>query len=355
VISSSFRAAEWEFRTGFFFNGDSLAVLLANLGTNYVGSLGLVLLLLPLGFMAIYPVSRDSRERDLFLIACLLGFAPFVWRAQYIQLIIMPFAYLLAGLAIQRGSRVMEVLSTPRRVFRKRPRSRKWKARGMRIRVSALALFFVACIAFSLLMFDHRLNIREPGTGEMNWPNDSEASLGIYISTYDSPNKQFVSVSGLLDRRIGWFSGWSSPVTDATALQASGYLNADGSTFVADSDENRSYLDYLMSFYNVNDMFDVSENETLYWLSWHDIYGFFRLYYSSPSEALYGQNLVSTDQARITLVIERNTLGDRISNIYLGEGTIFSRFLSAVSHETYIVYENEDYSSFLVAGPAGGS
>jgi len=358
VISSSFRAAEWEFRTGYFFNGQSLAVLLVNLATNYVGSLGIILLMLPFGFMALYPSSRDSRERDMFLIACFLGFAPFVWRAQYIQLIIMPFAYLLAGLAIQRRRRVNEVLGAPARLLRKHPRHRIGKRLWERIRVVSLTLFIVLCLAFSMWMFAHRLTIVEVGTDEKNWPNDSEANTGIYLSNFETDNKQFISVSGIIDRRVSWFSYWDSPITDATGLQASGYLKADTTTFVQTLSEG-NYIDYMMSFYNVNSMFQVDRNTTkdwyLYNLSWSNIYGFFHLYFiNDRAEAWIGGPYVSTDQARITIIVEINAIGDKLANIYMGEGVLPSPFLRAISSNCYILYENEMYRSLLIAHSTGG-
>ena len=349
AISSSFRTAEWEFRTGFFFSGDSLAVLLMNLGTNYVGGIGLILVLLPIGFMAVYPTSRDSREHDIFIIASFLCFAPFVWKAQYIQLIIMPFSYLLAGLAYQRRIRVKEVIRAPSRLLRKRPKPRVVKRERARLRTVAMSLFFVMCFVFSMFMFNHRSNIEEPSTREKNWPNDSEANLGIYIGAFETENRNLISVSGILDRRIGWYSGWDSPITDAATLQASGYLNASTDTFTFKG-VNDSYFDYLTTFYNINSMFVINssaEEMDHYYLSWPDIFGFFRLYYENSSHPWFSPKL-STDEARISILIEITELGDCLSNIYLGQGVLYSRVLDDITSHTYKLYENEIYSSYLV-------
>src|SRR4030067_1015999 len=98
--------AELEFRTGYLWTGDTPMILLGNLSTNYIGSVGLALLLLPFGIIALYPSSRSTRDKDVFLMISFIVFAPLAWKTQYIQLVMLPFLYLLVGIAIMRLEKV---------------------------------------------------------------------------------------------------------------------------------------------------------------------------------------------------------------------------------------------------------
>jgi hypothetical protein len=350
-ISSSFRMAEWEFRTGFLLSGDSLSVLLVNLGTNYIGSIGIILILFPLGLVALFPISRYYKEKDLFLIVTMLIFAPLLWKAQYIQLIVLPFAYLLAGLALERRKSLIAVIRDS--LGGKRPLPRHNRVRVGRTRIPAVALFFVLCIVFSLLMFAHRSSIVEPQTNNRNWPTDSEVSLGVYLGVVSEDDKAaFVSASGLLDRRIRWFSGLDSPVTDATCLQASGYLDATTADFTFVAGGEWSFFGFLSSFYDVSRYYRLSgyvEDRSLYELSWSDIFGFYRLYFEDPDSALLYPK-VSAQEAGIHYVVEINSMGDYVPNIYMGEGVMPSPFLRELSADSYVLFENDRYQAFLAVG-----
>jgi len=354
-MSFSYFMAELEFRTGFFLSGDTPFVIFANLSTNYVGSVGLLLLLLPMGFMAIYPSSKESRERDIFLIVTMLIFAPVAWKTQYIQLIMLPFFYLLVGLAISRVDRVLlPGLRMILREWRKAPKTAHPRFRLPRAFKSGMVVgFLVLCLIFSLVMFDHRSSFSEPGTDIMTWLSNEEISLGSYIGNYESNDKDvFVSPLGTLDRRIRWFSGWDSPTADPAVLVAHGYLSATAKDFHLVA-QHSDYVDFLSSFYEFGNYYLLNtsvENHTLYQLSWYDIFGFFKLYFQDEN-CSYMNPHISTNQAGIELVVEISYIPGRAPNAYAGQGTIPNKFLQEMGTLSYSIYENTDYRVYLAAMP----
>jgi len=347
---SSYLAAEWEFRSGFLFEGRSPLSMLANLATNYVGSVGLVIVLFPVALVVLYPNSRESRERDYFLICTFLFFAPFVWKAQYLQIILLPVLYLLAGVAIQRRARIVGILRmlTGGRIHL----GVSFKPSRIPGRSAVFLSVLIVCMMFSTGMFIHRSNMSNPYTGEKDWPSESAANLGMYMGAFDGSNQAvFVSNSGFLDRHLRWYSGWDSPVVDSCSLLAHGYLNVteDDFKYTIAGD----FIGFLSSFYRQQDFYEVNRSMpdyNLYLLSGGDIYGFFRLYYLNSSSAMIGPT-VSATEARIMLVVEIDRFGDSITNPYLHEGLIKSSFLKEVSSDSYVVYRNNDYSAFLAAMP----
>lgn len=350
-ILLSYRFGEWEFRTGFLFEGDSLSILVGNLAANYVGGMGLGLLILPIGLVGIYPTSRDTRERDVFVLLVIVMLAPLLWKAQYLQLMLLPFFYLIIGLAIQRRRRIHGVIMRASKGIPKRI--------NLSVRLPrhtgdlAFAVFISACLVFSTGLFIHRANMTEPNTGNRNWPTDSEVNLGLYVGAFDGGSRQaFVTASDLLDRRVQWISGWSCPVIDSVTLQSNGYLDASRDDFNI-SQEVDNQLMFLFSFYNFKEYYVLSQsipNRTLYDLSYTDVYGIYRLYYLSPTTA-YSIPRVSTNQAGISLVVLVNSMGNSIYNLYLGEGTIKSAFLAEVSSKAYTVYASDAHTAYLAANP----
>jgi hypothetical protein len=350
-IAFSYRIGELQFQTGLFFEGHSPIILLANLAINYVGGMGLPILLLPAGFVALYPICGDSREKDLFPLLALVIFAPMLWQADYMQLMLLPFAYLVAGLAISRRNRLRALASRMGRRLKIKPR----KARtSLRLWPAAIALFMVACLIFSSLMFIHRINIKDPITGLSNWPNDSEVNLGLYVGDMPGkPDHAFVSATGTLDRRVRWFSEWQSPVTDSVVLKSAGYLNATPSDFEITL-ERGDLLYYLLAFFDFKKFYTLDvPNKDLYDLSYGDIYGYFRLYFLDSTN-VYASPHVSTVEAGISIVIEINSMGHTTYNLYYGQGTLKSRLLEDVSSNAYVLYENQDYTAFLAAAPVPG-
>jgi hypothetical protein len=349
-IAFSYRMGEWQFSSGLLFMGDSIPVLLGNLAVNYVGSMGLALLMLPLGLTALYPKSKSSIDRDLFPLVTLVIFSPMIWQAYYMQLILLPFAYLLFGLAIARRRRIVSLLApVGRRVFR---RSRSRRVLPKNLWASSISLFLVACLVFSGVLFIHRIDIREPVTEVTNWPSDSEANLGLYLGGIGNiDHRVFVSGSDMLDRRVRWFSEWQSPVTDSVVLEGSGYLNATSRDFSMSS--SNDYPRVLLAFFDFQAYYTLNKslpNIDLYKLSYYDIYGFFRLYYLDRDTA-YASPQVSTSQAGISVVLEIDTLGDSAHNLYFGEGALPSAFLREVSSSCYTLFENDHHIAFLVANP----
>lgn len=348
-LSLSYRLGEWEFRTGFLFQGDSIPILLGNLGANYVGGMGLGLLLVPFGLMSVYPTSVESRERDVFTVLALLVVTPLLWKSQYLQLVLLPFAYLLLGLAIHRRRRLAEEFG--RILSRFRP-NRRVHLRIPRATVNGMvAVFLLACLVFSAIMFVHRSNISVPNTGCKVWPTDSEVMTALYIKDVSSDGfESFVTASDMVSRRIQWFSRWTCPVIDSPALRADGYLEATRDDFVASSGSH-DYTKLLFSFYNFEAYYTLNPqmpNRSLYYLSYGDIYGFFRLYFVNSSDA-HAFPRVSTNEAEISVVIEINSMGSAAHNLYFGEGVLQSRFLASVSSDGYSIYQNDYCTAYLAA------
>lgn len=347
----AYRLAEWEFSTGYFLKGDSPLILLVNLATNYIGSLGLILLVFPLAAVAFYPSSRDSRKRDMFVIVVLLVFAPFVWRAQYVQLIMLPFIYLVAGLSLQRLTKVMRNVAAFRALIRLRRLRFSFRPR---LRRAAIASFIVFCVLFSLMWHYHRSNMTDASTGQPNWPTEANVNTGLYMRSLDgSGSGAFVSNSGLLDRRLDWYSDWNSAAGDPVSLLADGYLNATADDFRPKPGIRGDYLGLLSALYKIDRVFELNSSMpdyNLYTLSWVDSFGFLRLYLRDPGSAAFLPR-VSTSEANITLVVELLSLGDQIRNPYTLEGSMRSRFLEEVSSSTYMMYEDGETCAFLAAMP----
>jgi hypothetical protein len=353
-VAFSYRMGVWEFRTGMFFEGESFHVLLGNLMVNYVGSMGLALLLLPFGFIAMIPSSKHSLERDVFPLIIFAVFAPMMWQAMYMQLMLLPFAYLMIGLAISRRDRVKALAQRFKGLLRIRTKrsgrsyAKFWNA--------ALAVFLVLCLVFSTLLFAHRMDLKESTTGLSNWPEDPEVNIGLYAGDIPfSDEKSFVSASGLLDRRIRWYSDMQSPVSDSSVLEANGYLNATADDFTI-SVQQDNYLYFLFAFFDFKRFYELNASypyKYRYDLSYNDIYGFFRLYYMEAKSA-YASPPISTAKADIALVVEIISMGDTTYNLYMGEGPIHSNFLREVSSKTYIIFENDELRMFLAADPRSG-
>ena len=359
---SSYMVAEWEFQTGFLLTGSSPFVILVNLVANYVGSIGLLIVLFPASLMILYPKSRDSHARDVFMIVTFLFYSPMVWKAQYLQVLLLPIVYLFIGLAVQRRTRLLHVVLIPFRRFRRpskelsKSHPKRTRARPRYTKAFAILATFLVVGTFSVGMFVHRSNMVNSLTNERDWPSDSEINVGLYLgSLRDEENKFFVSNSGFADRHIRWYSGWSSPVTDPASLQAHGYLNARPGYFVYGLRED--FLGFISSFYKQQDFYTLNKSVAdyeLYALSWQDIYGFFRLYFKNEESPILRDTIVSCGEARISYVVEIINLGDTLSNPYLHEGSIKSRFLEEIGSGTYITYKNDMYQMFLAADPQPG-
>lgn len=350
-VSSSFQLGEVEFRTGFFLEGDSPFVLLVNLGSNYVGSTGLTLLLLPLVIPALYPRSAESRVRDMFLVLILVFFAFLVWKVQYVQLLITPFLYLAIGLSVDRTRHIIQMLKpVVMRIRLMGVASRMWRL--SRWRPAILAIFIVASVAFSIGMLAQRGVLIEPNVNQYNWPKDATVNTGAYIGDIDCDESHyFVSNTGLLDRRIRWFSGWDSVVTDPVVLKADGYLSAERSDFSLSSEMHGDVLAFLVSFYKLDRIYQLNssvEDYRLYQLSMNDPYGLLRLYFEDETYAWSAPHISSTE-ARIGLVVQSIDLGDRIRNPFTYEGTIECGFLTEVSEKSYCICMDEEYKVYLAA------
>lgn len=354
-ISSTYRMAEIEFKTGFLLEGDSLVFLIANLWTNYVGSIGLVLLLIPLSMAALYPESRGTRKTDVFMIVMVIVFAPYVWKAQYVQLILLPFAYILAGTAIQRYPRIKGLLS---RSYASVRRKEQMPVMGRISRTATIvfSLFLLVSTAFSMVMYEHRATLADPFTDEANWPSGSIVNVANYIGSDGYGDwEQFLSNSGMVDRRIGWFSEWDCPLVDPTQLQASGYLNVNRSDLVFELESDVDFFTYLTSFYKAQTYYWIDpdiENRELYDLCW-DNFGILRIYYQDPSTAMLTPK-VNLSTARISMVVVLNQMGSQIMNPFTAQDTFTSEFLVEVTSKTYKIYDSDNYCIHLAAAPYYG-
>jgi hypothetical protein len=354
-VAFSYKMGLWQFRTGFLFHGDTLPILLGNLAVNYVGSMGLALLLLPIGLVVLYPVSRESMDRDIFPLLTLVVLTPMLWQSDYMQLMLLPYSYLIIGLAIYRRERLIGYASSLRRRLPVGRKKRK-PLTTARVRVVASSLFVIGCMVFSAVLFHHRLNIKESATGISNWPSDSEVNLGVYVGNAQfGEHEYFVTASDLLDRRVRWYSEWQCPVSDPVILKASGYLSATSKDFSIAMDSH-NYINYMFAFFDFKRFYVLNPeipDRDLYYLCYEDIYGFFRLYFLNPNTA-YASNRVSTQEAGISIVIEVNKMGDSAHNLYFGEGTLHSNFLGEISSSTYMMFRNDDFTAFLAAEPVPG-
>ena len=272
-ISVSYRLAEFEFGTGFLFSGDAPLDLLGNLVANYVGSIGLVTILFPMSLIVLYPRSRANSSRKYFLLAVFIAFSLLVWNAQYTQLILMPFFFTVGVLAIQKRREWIAFLRSLIRIGRLDGLQKRIPdGLGTKVVVAFVAL----CILFSAFMFHHRMAVSYAFTGETNQPSDSTANLGAYLSSSTSSFDQtaFVANSGLLERRIRWVSGWDAPVSDVTALLASGYIELKADDFILDPGDDVSQIAFLSSFYKPDKFYRLNPLNPYYELvslSWGDI------------------------------------------------------------------------------------
>lgn len=348
-VSSAFLVGEAEFQTGYFLEGESVFVLLVNLASNYVGSIGLVILILPFTVVALLVGARESSCRDTFLLSSFIIFAFLIWKVQYVQLLFAPFFFIAAGLAIERIGSVRLALRPISRRIPTPPQARRlWRA----LRPSLSAVSVSLLILFSLGMLAQRGTVVEANTNQLNWPSSDTVNTGIYVGQVDcDDHTAFVSNAGMLDRRIRWFSGWDTPVTDAPLLLVSGYLNANSTSFSLAPDMRGDYLSFLTTFYKLDRVYVLSSSvpdRELYDLSMIDTYGLLRLYFKDPSSS-YVLPKVSYHDAGIGLVVEMNSLGSEIRNPFTHEGTVNCGFLSEVASETYVVFRVSEYSTYLTA------
>ncbi|UCE92294.1 MAG: hypothetical protein JSV90_03940 [Methanobacteriota archaeon] len=348
-ISVSYRLAEMEFNTGFLFSGDSPLALLGNLAANYVGSIGLITLMLPFGLVVLFARSSVDSGKKYYLFAVFFLFSPLVWNAQYSQLILMPFICITGAMAVQKRHEWITLFrnSLPaRRIFKLAPGALP-KPRGR-----AVFVFVVCCVLFSVFMFDHRMGVSEAFTEEGNQPSDSTVNLGIYLGASISfEERAFVANSGLLERRVRWISGWDAPVNDVTVLLANGYLELEGDDFIFDPGSDVSRISYLSSFYKPDKFYrldTLSDDFRIASLSWGDIYGFLRLYFIDSGYAIGPE--VSASEAGISVVIEIALLGDSLGSRFT-YGVLPSMFLKEVSSETYLLYEDGEFLTYLAAIP----
>jgi hypothetical protein len=280
-VSSSFYEGEMEFRTGFFFEGDSPIVILANLGSNYVGSVGLVLLMLPLVVVALYPRSSESKFRDIFIALVLVSFSFLVWKVQYMQLLLFPFIYLAGGLAVDRV-RCIGAVAQPLliRIGAAGIASRLYGLR--RYRPTLVVLFVAVSVAFSVGMLSHRGGgyIQEV-IHQYNWPMDAAIDAGIYVGDIDCDESEYiVSNGGLLNRRISWYSGWDSVVSDPVVLRANGYLDADKDDFTLSPGLPGGLMGLYELLYKTSQGYELEtmlDDYELYHLSMNVPYGALRL------------------------------------------------------------------------------
>lgn len=347
-ISASYNLAEYEYSTGFLFTGDSPASLLGNLAANYVGSIGLVAALFPIGLIVLHPRSGGDSDTRYFILATLLAFTPFVWNAQYAQVILLPFVYAMGSLVLERRRQVTHTIMKPL-LRRSHPKIRRPSSLsgGM-----VFALFVVASLVFSSFVFYNRTGLESPLTGESSNPSCSTVNIGNYLRMSEVADAQaFVSNSGLLDRRVRWYSGWAAPVADPITLLSRGYLDLNASSFVFNPEDEFSPIALLSSIYKPDKLYRLAENSEGYelaYMSWGDIYGVLRLYFIDSSYTLTPR--ISTNEANISVVIELlelgNLLGPRFASALLP-----SPFFSEVSSETYIIYEDNEFRAFLAGRP----
>jgi len=349
-MSSTYSMAEWEFKTGFLLEGESVWILVVNLATNYIGSMGIILILLPLAFIALFPRFRHMREKDIFMLAMLIVLAPFIWKAQYVQLIFVPFAYAICGMTLHRWSYVVSAFRHLCRICRMP--SLRTNVRFHAARPLLLTTLIISSSAFSLVLFDHRSIMPDSYTGERNWPKDSEVNIGLYLGDVDCDEfNAFVSYSGLVDRRIRWYSGLDSPVIDSVCLLATGYLEVDRDGFIFSANAEDDFIEFIISFYRSDKYYELNAsipNANLFRLSWGDVYGFLRLYFEDPSDAVLFPR-ISTNEAGIGIVVVSNSLDENIRNPFTWEGLMVSEFLDEVISGTYCIYSNDEYRSYLAA------
>lgn len=348
-ISVSYRLAELEFGTGLLFTGDSPLALLGNLAANYVGSIGLVTVLFPLSLIVLYPSSRVNLSKKYFLLAVFLAFSLLVWNAQYTQLILMPFFFITGALVLQKRRVWIRFLGNSLRI----QRTHNWAIRiPDGLATKAVAIFLVCCVVFSIFMFHHRMGVTYSFTGEGNQPSECTSNLGVYLGASDGfEERAFVANSGLLERRIRWISGWDAPVSDVTTLLASGYLHLEADDFILDPGDDVSQIAYFSSFYKPDKFYrldSLSPDYEIASLSWGDIYGFLRLYYQDQNYAIGPR--VSTNEAGISVVITMSVLGDRVGPRFT-YGVVHSPFLEEVMSETYVLYQDSEFQSYLAATP----
>ena len=353
-VSSSFYEGELEFRTGYFFEGDSPIVILANLGSNYVGSMGLVILLLPLLVPALYPRSFKSSFREIFVVLTLASFMFVVWKVQYMQLLIIPFLYLAIALAVDRvkdaGKTALPLLSRVKMagIASKLYRMRRW-------RPAFLALLVALSIAFSVGMLSHRGGgYLQPVLIQHNWPTDATVSAGIYVGNLDCDEfEYFVSNGALLNRRIAWFSDWDCVVNDPIVLNSNGYLSVDRNDFIPSSRLDGDFFGFLELLYKTSTGYNLNptmDDYPLYFLSMNVPYGLLYLYLENESYATIFPH-ISSNTARIGVVVQLIDLEGRFSTSYADEGIRTCGFLAEVSEKSYCIFVNEEYRAYLAATP----
>jgi len=341
---------QWEFQSGFLFSGRSPLVLIGNLASNYVGSIGLMLLLAPFALSVLGLNSSSRFQHDLGLVIMLVMLAPYAWNTQYTQLIALPFFYLLAGLAIQRRRMLYEYVD---RVLRKVRLPRPKTLISRRMKAIAVATSVILCMVFSMLWFSHRVGMTDALTGEYNWPEDSGVNLGLYVKAYgDDESGSLVTASGHLDRRLSFYSGWNCPVVDSPYLQATGYLNISPGDFTFQRDKEPSYfgpVDLFLKFATNWDIKPEAHDYNRYRLS-SDVYGFWRLYLTEQASA-WTLPQVSTGEANISIVVQINSMFGYVGNLYTFEGTLKSAFFNEINQNTYVLYEDNLYTANLAVVP----
>ena len=80
------------------------------------------------------------------------------------------------------------------------------------------------------------------------------------------------------------------------------------------------------------------------------IFGYFGLYFKNNTESWIAPE-VNCSYAGIEYIVEFTYMPGEAPNIFMGEGTLESRLLKAVSASTYVIYENHEYRSYVAAYP----
>ena len=88
-----------EFQRGYFFQGSESHIILLNMGISYAMSIGILIILIPIGLVSLV-FKSNKKLPEIFLLVLLLCFTPFLMDSKYITAFLAPVLSLFIGLGL---------------------------------------------------------------------------------------------------------------------------------------------------------------------------------------------------------------------------------------------------------------
>lgn len=196
----------WDYQTGAFFGGTSPLILILNMSTNYIGSIGILIFFGLVGLLFLLR-KRNKDFGELFVVIALLFLTSISALGLYISLLILPLASVLIAIGLQ------ETIGVIKRSVRTNKLNDKivtiknsGNTKTKTIVFSLIIVSLILSMCFSAYMVNRHMHLPIAETGDQMWMNDRTYNTGLFLKK-GGEDKPFLWNDGIIAGRIHAVSG----------------------------------------------------------------------------------------------------------------------------------------------------